>query len=235
MSRQRSAFRLVAAAGLAIVVSATAVSARPPSSQDFTYQAQVKQLGVPINGSADFRFTLWSASSGGAQVGPTLILTNSILVNGLLSVDLNFGASSFNGQGRWLEVEVRTPTGGRRLHNTRAAAANAPHAIRALCAQWERGPTGPTGATGADGTAGPTGPQGPTGAAGAAGATGPIGVHRRPGSDRARGSTGAQGPTGTQGPTGSQGSTGPQGSTGVAGASGHRAQPDQAARTARQV
>jgi hypothetical protein len=59
------------------------------------YQAQVKKLGSPLNGTADFRFRLWDAAAGGAQIGPTLVLSNSVLNNGLLTADLNFGSGTF--------------------------------------------------------------------------------------------------------------------------------------------
>ena len=60
-------FCRVLAAGLAMALASSAWS--QPSAQDFPYQAQVKKLGSPLNGTADFRFRLWDAAAGGNQGG----------------------------------------------------------------------------------------------------------------------------------------------------------------------
>jgi len=52
-------------------------------------------------------FSLWNAPTAGTAIGPQLQLFNATLVRGLLTVDLNFGDGSFNGEGRWLEIAVR--------------------------------------------------------------------------------------------------------------------------------
>jgi len=78
----------------------------------FTYQGQLKQGGTPVSGSADFKFSLWAHPTDidpADQVGATLPVTNVGVVNGLFNVQLDFGASAFNGLDRWLQVQVRTP------------------------------------------------------------------------------------------------------------------------------
>ncbi len=85
--------------------------AQMPLGTDFTYQGQLRQDGVPADGTADLRFALFPAASGGAQVGPTVTSSNVTVVNGLFSVQLDFGAAAFNGQARWLEVAARSPAG----------------------------------------------------------------------------------------------------------------------------
>ncbi len=193
--------------GLVAVIVATATAvARPPTDQSFTYQGQVKSAGVPLNGSADFIFTLYDAASGGAQVGNTLIVFNANLANGLFTVDLDFGPGSFNGDGRWLEVKLRAPAGGGSYTTLlpRQPILPTPYALFAL----NGGGTGPTGATGATGAAGATGVAGAAGAAGATGAAGSPGPTGPAGAD---GAAGAPGPTGPAGPTGPQGPTGTSG------------------------
>ncbi|MCH9035034.1 MAG: tail fiber domain-containing protein, partial [Planctomycetes bacterium] len=75
----------------------------------FTYQGQLKQAGVPLSGTADVEFTLWTSAKGGDQVGGTVLKENISVANGLLSVPLDFGVSVFNGNARWLEIAVRSP------------------------------------------------------------------------------------------------------------------------------
>ena len=35
----------------------------------FTYQGQLKQAGVPLSGTADIEFTIWTSTKGGDRVG----------------------------------------------------------------------------------------------------------------------------------------------------------------------
>ena len=73
----------------------------------FTYQGQLKQAGIPLSGTADVEFSLWTSAKGGDQVGGTVLKENISVANGLLSVPLDFGVSVFNGNARWLEIAVR--------------------------------------------------------------------------------------------------------------------------------
>jgi hypothetical protein len=73
----------------------------------FTYQGQLQSGGIPANGSYDMTFALYNASSGGAQVGPTLTDLGLGVTNGLFTALLDFG-SVFNGTKYWLQIGVRT-------------------------------------------------------------------------------------------------------------------------------
>lgn len=84
----------------------------------FTYQGQLKQGGLPVNGTADFEFSLWDEAgsgqppSGGNQIGSMVPASNVNVINGLFTVQLDFGASAFNGEdARWLGIAVRSPAG----------------------------------------------------------------------------------------------------------------------------
>lgn len=77
----------------------------------FTYQGQLKNANGPVTGVCDFQFGLWDADSAGAQMGATQTIAGVNVSSGLFTVQLNeagqFGASAFNGQGRWLQVAVK--------------------------------------------------------------------------------------------------------------------------------
>lgn len=91
--------------------SATALVALPdaPSAIGtmFTYQGRLTDGGAPANGFYDFEFRLYDALSGGAQVGNTLTPGDINVSNGLFTVSLDFGASAFTGNPRYLNIGVR--------------------------------------------------------------------------------------------------------------------------------
>jgi hypothetical protein len=80
--------------------------ASPLVAQPFTYQGFLKDQGSPANGIYDFRFRLWTAPSGGVQVGPELYVDDVSVQNGLFTVQLDFGAV-WDGSDRYLEILVR--------------------------------------------------------------------------------------------------------------------------------
>jgi hypothetical protein len=89
---------------------ALAAYAQTPLGTGFTYQGQLKRLGVPVDGLVDGRFSLWGSPTStdpSDQVGSTLTIDSFEVVNGLFSVALDFGGSAFNGDARWMEVEIR--------------------------------------------------------------------------------------------------------------------------------
>ncbi|UCC31663.1 MAG: hypothetical protein JSU86_05165 [Phycisphaerales bacterium] len=71
----------------------------------FTYQGQLKQGGVPVDGQADFMFRLCDAKTGGAVIDNVGFSFVGV-VDRLFTVELDFGASAFDGSARWLEIEV---------------------------------------------------------------------------------------------------------------------------------
>jgi hypothetical protein len=77
-----------------------------------TYQGQLRQAGEPFDGTADLRFSLFDASSGSGQIGPTLQSDALPIAEGLFTIDLDFGSNVFDGSERWLEIAVRVPPGG---------------------------------------------------------------------------------------------------------------------------
>ncbi|MEE9293564.1 MAG: tail fiber domain-containing protein [Phycisphaerae bacterium] len=109
----------------------------------FTYQGELIDDGVAVNGECDFEFTLWDAADEGTQIGPTLTPTVTV-TDGRFTEPLDFGANVFTGEARWLKIQAcclspcdptTNPLGPRqRLTPT-------PNSVRASTAPW----TGLTG------------------------------------------------------------------------------------------
>ncbi len=81
-----------------------------PVGTTFTYQGQLKHHGVPVNGLIDARFSLWShltSTDPVDRVGDMVSIGTIAVSNGLFSVPLDFGSAAFNGDARWLQVEIR--------------------------------------------------------------------------------------------------------------------------------
>ena len=186
----------------------------------FTYQGRLQDGAGGANGNFELRASLFSAESGGTQVGSTVIVPIEV-VEGLFTAALDFGNGVFTGPIRYLDLAVR-PVGATSFTalTPRQALTPAPYAQFALT------PAGPKGDPGAAGPAGPIGPQGPVGPAGAkgdpgvAGPAGPIGPVGPAGAKGDPGVAGPFGPAGAKGDPGVAGPVGPIGPVGPAGAKG---------------
>ena len=120
----------------------------PDLSTAFTYHGQLKSGGNPYSGLADVRLTLWDNAFAGNQIGEDSEFNSVVVEDGLFAVEPDFGPGSFNGTKRWIEVEVRAPSGsgGFLTLEPRQAVNPTPYALYAL-----------------NGRVGPEGPQGPPG------------------------------------------------------------------------
>ena len=98
------------AATLAVLLftSGTALAA-VPLGKEFTYQAQLKLGGVPLNDSADFEFSLYDADSNGLLVAGPIMVSDVAVLDGLFQASLDFGVDVLDGSALWLEVAVRSP------------------------------------------------------------------------------------------------------------------------------
>ena len=65
-------------------------------SNSFSFQGRLNDGTTPANGSYDLQFRLFSAITGGAQIGTDVSRPNTTLINGVFSVMLDFGATAFN-------------------------------------------------------------------------------------------------------------------------------------------
>src|SRR5262245_36807046 len=68
----------------------------------FTYQGQLKDGGMAVNGPYDLTFRLFPSEVGGAPIGLTVALPATAVTDGLFTVSLDFGAGVFDGTPRWL-------------------------------------------------------------------------------------------------------------------------------------
>jgi hypothetical protein len=95
--------------GLACValIAASAVAATPLGT-GFTYQGKIQKSGQPYSGTAQLLIRLFDSVSGGTQIGPDANLANVPVAGGLFTVELDYGAGAFNGDARWLEIQVKT-------------------------------------------------------------------------------------------------------------------------------
>lgn len=76
----------------------------------FTYQGELQQAGTVANGPYDMDFTLWNALTEGGQIGATINLSDVLVVDGIFTVELDYGAAAFYSSERWLEIVVNSTT-----------------------------------------------------------------------------------------------------------------------------
>lgn len=76
----------------------------------FSYQGHLERNGAPVNGLVDMIFSLWLSPTGNDpanQVGGAVSLDAVEVLNGLFHVEIDFGQDAFNGNARWLQIELR--------------------------------------------------------------------------------------------------------------------------------
>jgi len=108
-------FCLIGAIALGAVGGAGAQGADPVDPESplaavgdgFTYQGRLVNDAGPVDGACDFRFRLWNALEGGAQVGDTQVAADVAVSEGWFTTRLNFGSGAFKGNSRWLDIGVR--------------------------------------------------------------------------------------------------------------------------------
>lgn len=80
-----------------------------PVTTEFSYQGELTDAAVGVDGFADFQFTLWDAAAGGTQLTPTVQIDAVPVVDGRFTVQIDFG-DEYDGDARWLGIGVRNPT-----------------------------------------------------------------------------------------------------------------------------
>lgn len=123
----RYKFSLIAVLTILLLTGPTA-SAQTTS---FSYQGRLADGAAGANGTYQFQFKLFDAATGGNQIGATIADVNANVTNGSFAVQLDFGATAFNGGERYLEVSVRrSPVDFYTLLTPRDRVASAPYAVR---------------------------------------------------------------------------------------------------------
>ena len=110
---------------LALLAGVNRVAAQGTTA--FTYQGQLRDGGTNANGSYTMIFKLYDAVTNGNQISAT-ITNKPNLFNGLFSVNLDFGASAFNGSARWLDITI-TNGGTTQTLSPRVQVLPAPYAL----------------------------------------------------------------------------------------------------------
>jgi hypothetical protein len=74
----------------------------------FNFQGRLNDGATPANGRYDLQFRLYDAVVGGNQVGSLLARPNTVLINGVFSVTIDFGPTAFNSPNNvFVEISVR--------------------------------------------------------------------------------------------------------------------------------
>lgn len=120
------------AVGLVVMLSGAAAYAQQALGTAFTYQGVLDRSGSPVNATADFQFSLFDAASAGNLVAGPVSVNNVSVADGLFTVSIDFGATAWSGQARWLSIAVRSPAGGGAFTtlSTRQKLTAAPYALK---------------------------------------------------------------------------------------------------------
>jgi hypothetical protein len=124
----RSVFRLAPLwLGLAFACGADAADPMPTA---FTYQGELRNAGVPVNGTLQVFITPYPEPQGGAPLAPTVDVDGVPAVDGLFSLPVDFGPGFFVGDDVWLEIGVRVNGGDQQVLSPRQQVTPAPYALK---------------------------------------------------------------------------------------------------------
>lgn len=131
MSRTQSIKKII----LSLIFCLACFGAARAQPTEFTYQGRFTDSSVaqPTNGVYQMQFALFDAAGGGNQIGATITNQAVQVVNGIFTVNLNFGADSFSGASRFLQISVfSTATNAYVALNPRQPVTSAPYAVKSL-------------------------------------------------------------------------------------------------------
>ena len=81
-----------------------------PSAPEITYQGELEDNGVPVNGNVDLIFSFFDAETSGALLGATQVIGPVPVVDGRFTVAVPVEEFWFE-QPAWIEIEVANPSG----------------------------------------------------------------------------------------------------------------------------
>ena len=114
-----------------VLVWLAAASTALAQTSSFSYQGKLTDGGAPANGAYDLQFALWDSAIGGTQIGAGQTLNSVAVSNGVFTVPLDFGANSFPGADRFLEIGARpSGAGAFALLTPRQQVTSSPYAVR---------------------------------------------------------------------------------------------------------
>ena len=109
------ALPLNSSAGLQAQAGSSSSGSITPVASKIRYQGQLKDdAGNPLDGIYDMEFQLWTADTGGNEVGDVVTIPGVCVTNGLFSVVLPVEASEFDGKALWVGVTIDGDTYGPR-------------------------------------------------------------------------------------------------------------------------
>lgn len=94
-----------------LATSPVPVAADVPLGTSFAYQGFLEQGGDRVHDECDFQFSLFDDPAEGVQVGATQTLNAVDVINGIFTVQIDFGEGAIIGTARFLEIAVRCPSG----------------------------------------------------------------------------------------------------------------------------
>lgn len=93
---------------ISFVFAALMASATFAQGTGFNFQGRLNDGTSPANGRYDLQFRLFDALVGGNPIGSLVSRPNTVLVNGVFSVTLDFGAAAFNNPNSiFIEIGIR--------------------------------------------------------------------------------------------------------------------------------
>jgi hypothetical protein len=90
----------------AIVALLTARTTAQTDTTTFTYQGRLEENGEGFNGPVNLDFALFDSEVGGNQIGSEIMFNSILVIDGLFTLDLDFGGGIFQGEPRFLEITV---------------------------------------------------------------------------------------------------------------------------------
>jgi hypothetical protein len=112
-----------------LVVNSPLLASEPVGTA-FTFQGHIKNNDMPVDATCEFTFTLWDDPAAGNQVGNSPQGPIAVdVVQGLFTVNIDFGPQAITGVGRWLQITVECPGEAPATLAPRTRLAPSPHAL----------------------------------------------------------------------------------------------------------